>query len=361
MVSGASGSFMAYFHVNTTTALGDTIRFNADIRGSHSANNTDTAEIEVTGSFDPNDKSATPQLTSSDISNGKYIDYTIRFQNTGTDTAFNVVVTDTLSSFLQANSFEVLYSSHPCRTTVKNNIVYFEFLNILLPDSNVNEPLSHGLIRFRVKPVSTVITGNVVPNEAAIYFDYNLPVITNVATTEIVDPLVPIPLNLLSFAVRPLKDDRALITWTTANEISLKKFDIEVSLDGRTFSSGAAEIAKGGSSNNYFREIPVPVDGNLYFRLKMVDIDERFSYSNTLLLRRTSRSFSITANPVSDFLEFKVNTDLLNTFARVVNMQGGVVKSFKITDAVQRIDIRDLPAATYILQTIAGSMQFICK
>src|SRR5690606_34406594 len=120
---------------------------------------------------------------------GTFIHYLIRFQNTGTDTAFNVVVTDTLDARLDAASFQMLEVSHPA--LIKRNLqeLSFEFHNILLPDSNVNEPMSHGYIKFRVRPVSTLLDGDEVNNHASIYFDYNLPVVTNTAVTAIRSPL----------------------------------------------------------------------------------------------------------------------------------------------------------------------------
>ena len=76
--------------------------------------------------------------------------------NFGINNDFNIVIADTLNTQLQPESFVMVNSSHPCNTTFVGNIVYFEFLNILLPDSNINEPMSHGFVTFRVKPLKTV-------------------------------------------------------------------------------------------------------------------------------------------------------------------------------------------------------------
>ena len=67
------------------------------------------------------------------------------------DTAFNVVIADTLSSKLQAETFTPVSSSHPYKVNLINNIVYFELLNILLPDSNANERGSSRLRFFQNK------------------------------------------------------------------------------------------------------------------------------------------------------------------------------------------------------------------
>ncbi|MCB0768817.1 MAG: hypothetical protein KDC00_00235 [Flavobacteriales bacterium] len=147
------------------------------------ANNTVVNDRTVTGSYDPNDKIATTSSRESDelyfINSDEYIDYTIRFQNTGTDTAFTVVITDTLSTDLDMSSFQPGVCSHPCTVDFKaGRVVEWTFTDILLPDSNVNEAASHGLTSFRIKLNEPVVPGTVVENVANIYFDFNEPVIT---------------------------------------------------------------------------------------------------------------------------------------------------------------------------------------
>jgi len=147
------------------------------------SNNTTTHTRTVTGSYDPNDKTA---MTSSRLSDALYfidqdewIDYTIRFQNTGTDTAFNVVITDTLPPTLDPSTFDLLLTSHTCTPQLTGQgVLRFLFPNIQLPDSNVNELRSHGLVQFRIRPRLPLLPATVIENIANIYFDFNPPVIT---------------------------------------------------------------------------------------------------------------------------------------------------------------------------------------
>ena len=146
-------------------------------------NNSAVHQRTVTGSYDPNDKLASTSSQLSDalyyIDQDEWIDYTIRFQNTGTDTAFNVVVTDTLPPTLDPSTFELGPRSHSCIAQMAGQgIVRFVFNNIQLPDSNVNEPASHGLVQFRIKPHLPIAPSTVIENIANIYFDFNPPVIT---------------------------------------------------------------------------------------------------------------------------------------------------------------------------------------
>ncbi len=142
---------------------------------------------ENIGSYDPNDKQAFPHGYGEPnyIRPNTDLEYLIRFQNTGTDIAFNVVIVDTLSNLLNARSLRPGVSSHDYRfdlDMLPNNqgaVATFTFENIMLPDSNANEPASHGFIKFDILQKPDNALGAVIENNAAIYFDFNEPVITN--------------------------------------------------------------------------------------------------------------------------------------------------------------------------------------
>jgi uncharacterized repeat protein (TIGR01451 family) len=149
--------------------------------------NRDTAFITIQGSFDPNDKQVFPKhrIRIDSIQTGKQtLEYTIRFQNTGNDTAFNIHLADTLPLSLDMTTFKLLSASHPVELEWKSgNVLHFYFRNILLPDSNRNEARSHGFVKFSMKPKPGLNATDSIVNKAAIYFDYNAPVITNRATS----------------------------------------------------------------------------------------------------------------------------------------------------------------------------------
>lgn len=136
----------------------------------------------ITNSHDPNDKLAFPGGFSDHhyILPNSFIDYTIRFQNTGTDTAFTVVILDTLDHNLDIGSIQLGASSHTYHTQIyDNHILEFTFENIALPDSNINEPASHGFIKFRITAKADLPPEELIQNTAAIYFDFNPPIYTN--------------------------------------------------------------------------------------------------------------------------------------------------------------------------------------
>ena len=152
------------------------------------ADNSVTTNNQVIGSYDPNDILVDPtEVLVSEVADAM-LDYTIRFQNTGTDTAFTVAVENLLPANAYLPSFEVIGSSHPMELTYYDfeHKMRFQFDDILLPDSNVNEMMSHGFVRYRIRPRADLVVGDSIRNTASIFFDLNAPVITNTAVTEII-------------------------------------------------------------------------------------------------------------------------------------------------------------------------------
>lgn len=158
-------------------------------------NGDDEVDI-IQGAYDPNLKECwSPTMnTSGDIwPTDITLDYTIHFQNSGTDTAFTVVVVDTLPAELDITTFRMGASSHPCTYSISGfndtNVVTFTFMNILLPDSNINEPESHGYLQFTIDRFANLPIGTTISNEANNYFDFNPAIVTNLNVLTIWDPM----------------------------------------------------------------------------------------------------------------------------------------------------------------------------
>lgn len=155
--------------------------------------NLSTWEVLTTGSYDPNDIAVSRKfLYDYEVASQPELDYLIRFQNTGNDTAFTVKVMNPIdTNGLQLSTFEFVATSHPVNITwvPSENAMRFLFQNILLPDSNVNEPSSHGFVRYKIKPKTSLSLGDSITSQALIYFDFNSAVPTNIARTDIISPL----------------------------------------------------------------------------------------------------------------------------------------------------------------------------
>ncbi|HBS86519.1 MAG: hypothetical protein A2W91_20080 [Bacteroidetes bacterium GWF2_38_335] len=140
----------------------------------------------LVNSCDPNDKSVSPAgLTENHyVDNFTPLTYHINFQNTGTDTAYTVIIRDTLPELLDVLTVQPGPTSHPCEFTIYGEgILMWTFNDIDLVDSTTNEPLSHGFVSFTAEQIEIPVNeyGAVISNEADIYFDFNLPVITEPA------------------------------------------------------------------------------------------------------------------------------------------------------------------------------------
>jgi hypothetical protein len=165
------------------------------------ANNRAVIREIVRGSFDPNDKKESHggTLTTTQYAGGEYLEYLIRFQNTGTDTAFFVTVKDTLQQKLDLNTLEIVSASHPFTFNLEGQVATWDFKKILLPDSASSQAGSNGFILFRVKPKTGLVVGDIFSNKAAIYFDFNLPVITNEDKTLLGNKNTTCPNGSISF------------------------------------------------------------------------------------------------------------------------------------------------------------------
>lgn len=144
--------------------------------------------------YDPNDK--TPQPLGFGpahyITNPTPITYKIRFQNTGNDTAFNVIILDTLSPHLDISTLQLKSASHAYNwELVSGNALQMHFPNIKLVDSMTNEPLSHGFFTYEITPKPNLPLQTRIENSAAIYFDYNPPIFTNTTWHTIGENFVP--------------------------------------------------------------------------------------------------------------------------------------------------------------------------
>ncbi|OAV44820.1 T9SS type A sorting domain-containing protein [Lewinella sp. 4G2] len=169
-------SMVAAFEDATTEVVADTFEFREVLRCA----------------YDPNDKQVSPSRTEPSNSNYTQLDemlrYTIRFQNTGNDTAQTVRIEDQLSSDLDWETFRPLTSSHPFSTNLtKAGRVTFTFDDILLPDSTTNLTGSQGFVTFEIAANPDLTDFTRINNTASIFFDFNRPIVTNTVSSTLVE------------------------------------------------------------------------------------------------------------------------------------------------------------------------------
>ena len=178
--------------------LGTAIVFEAQVQTNEGlGDNKAILSSELICAYDPNDKLVTPFGYTDDNYTlfDDTLEYTVRFQNTGNDTAFTVVIKDRLSEYLDLNTFRPIASSHPVQTQVnsENRLVFFTFNDIYLPDSNINEVGSHGFVKYRILGKEGLNENTDIKNTASIFFDQNPPIITNTVSNRMVEELPSFP------------------------------------------------------------------------------------------------------------------------------------------------------------------------
>jgi len=148
-----------------------------------SENSSQICDI-IRTSYDPNDKQVWPPGAGplGKTLPQSWLAYKIRFMNKGNDTAFKVVVVDSLSNDLDLSTFSMGMTSHPCKVKLSSgnsNVLSFIFDPIRLVDSITNTPASQGYIQFRIKAKDSAALGTTIKNRAFIYFDFNEAILTN--------------------------------------------------------------------------------------------------------------------------------------------------------------------------------------
>ncbi|MCB0630226.1 MAG: T9SS type A sorting domain-containing protein [Saprospiraceae bacterium] len=167
----------------SATFINDTLVFQTTIEDDQGdAHAMDEVRVMLRCSYDPNDKQVDPPGSGPEhltLLEEEVMEYLIRFQNTGNDTAFDVRITDELHPLLDINTFQVIDASHTYRAEIEGRMLSFFFDDILLPDSTTNLAGSQGYIQFRINAQAGIQPGDQITNEAQIYFDANAPIITN--------------------------------------------------------------------------------------------------------------------------------------------------------------------------------------
>ena len=361
LIAGQVGSFNLYFTVKATTAINVSIKTLATIAAPQTTANWVNA-TRVFGSYDPNDKQATPELSPSQLLNGDKVEYTIRFQNTGNDTAFNVVLSDTLSNLIKSGYLQVIGTSHQANITYKivNNIFYFEFLNINLPDSATNHFASMGWVTFKVKPLQTLALGAEIDNKAHIYFDYNKDIVTNIAKTIIKQVIVPV--KLVKYEVRSINETtrnqkQVTNSWTVFNEINVSHYNIQRSVDGNDFKTIGQ--VKATNATNYqftdlltFKHLPVVI----YYRLMMADNDGKTDYSiikQINLSQLTDKPINLFPNPTKNLVNIECNgaKEIL-----IVNYLGKTVSTKKVIEnQIAIFNMQGFAKGVYLVKAIMNN------
>jgi hypothetical protein len=151
------------------------------------------------------------------------------------------------------------------------------------------------------------------------------------------------------------------LSWVSEKEASSKSFEVEISNDGRNFNTLASINAAGnsGSPKNYTYTDINPVNGDNYYRLKMIDIDGKFVYSKVLKtnINCDRRSIKIHPNPVMVNNNLTVIIDGYSGTLKgeLMDVAGKVIRTYVLKNGTNTVQIADMAQATYLLRVTEES------
>ena len=296
----------------------------------------------------------------------------------------------TQTDFLQSVKSRRFYATHDCDArvvlTVNNNPMGSITTGTAAPSISiyVTDPtntavtptirLMHGIAGSGLLPVAVdSVNGNVFN-----YTDYNLSTgvqgyyfaeITIGGAYVITSPVwytknTVVPVTMLSFTAKPTTNKEVLLNWVTLNEINNDRFIIEHSADGLRFTTVDSVAGKNLLQENQYSYIHrTPVPGLNYYRLKQIDKDGKYSYSNiaTAKIAAGVKEMAVFPNPVKDVLTISVqNVDATKATLQITGVHSNVLRSIPVQlhQGIQQysVDVTALPAGSYfvVLQTGGG-------
>lgn len=282
-------------------------------------------------SYDPNDMQASPM----GVCASNYIEqdsleltYTIRFQNYGNAPAGNVVILDTLGSMLDVSSFNFVGSSPlvPTIDLLEDSILQFTFNNINLPPISVDTLGSQGFVTFRIKTIENIQSGTVLNNRAAIYFDTNLPIITNTVTHTLVNELPDLTASLQT-------TDNGLETNITGNLYNwyfCENDSLAASTTSPSFSPAAS--------------------GDFYVIVQTDDCNYQSECTSFIGIHEaTEQDILLFPNPTDDLINFYMPASKARTI-RIMNNVGDQVAILNPKGSQISYDTSLLPAGVYFVE-----------
>ncbi len=335
-------SFYVIVETPPATMFGDTLISYLDVcltdeLGAIQSIFSDTLVEQLTCAYDPNDKSVFPVGTGDEgfIDPDQELEYTIRFQNTGNDTAINVIIVDPLDSKFESSSFEFISSSHDVRILKEDNMLTFSFDSIMLPDSNVNYYASNGYIKYRMLPVEGLNPFEQISNTGYIYFDYNNPILTNTVYSTIncwITPDVPI---ITFFAGQLTTNASGNLQWYLDGQV----------LDGETSSSIIADISGAYSveASNEFGCSAMSEPFDFFVGIDTHKVNEMYLYPN----------------PANNELSIHCESKML--YVEVIDILGQVVFSQKVMSDNVKINVGSFHSGSYFVKVYTEQQSLLKK
>jgi hypothetical protein len=386
IAAGATGYFMVAVNVNTAGTSGNTVKMDGAVNPVTFAyntspvitnNQTDAAGTQtilaagVTLTTSPTAVSNISQGSTNnivyavkmDVASLPVIVNNIQFTLTGTHDANDLTVVSfyynasapSLTSASLLNNVAATFAA-PHSYTIPNNFV--------APINIAAGATGYFIVAVNVNAVATAgntVKLNGLTNPVTFGYTTSPPITNNQTDAAGVQTISSIlPLTLLKFTGNITEKQEVKIEWKTAQEINTKDFEIEWADDGLHFTKIAVLPSAGNStqelSYNYLHK--TPADGANYYRLKMQDIDGRFTHSPIIKIIVATHAFSVTAfpNPVIDYVQLNIKAVKNETIVLTLHSADGKMiasKQFAVTKGgnLLKWDVQFVSAGSYFISS----------
>ncbi len=169
-------------------------------------------------------------------------------------------------------------------------------------------------------------------------------------------PVTVLPVKLLTFKANLVNNHLAAISWQVASEINMKRYELSRSNDGISFETLGSLAAVQKHSYQWTDTFKALQNAPKYYRLKMIDIDGRYSYSPIISLypaHTIEKEVRLFPNPiVNGQLWVATNQICDNAQLVITNMVGARQSSTQANAQLVQIPINGLTKGMYFLQWI---------
>jgi len=166
-------------------------------------------------------------------------------------------------------------------------------------------------------------------------------------------PLIVTPVHLISFTATQIKNEIQL-NWRVENEINFSSYSIEKSINGIDFENIGNLIAS--NKSNYTFTAQSFNNVKLYFRLKLIDMDGSFSYSNIVVVKLSDKTeVNLYPNPAKGFVSVNINKITPNTYLVLNDFTGSLINKILLTKSVTNFSLSNLASGMYTAQLIENN------
>ncbi|MEM9921810.1 MAG: T9SS type A sorting domain-containing protein [Bacteroidota bacterium] len=333
------------------------------------ADNEEYCQTLVTNAYDPNDKQVTP------LGEGPQgiiqpedtlLTYQIRFQNTGTDTAYTVILRDELDLDLQYRTLRPLAASHEYTACIlPEGILEVTFENINLPDSTTDFEGSNGFIFFEIELEKALPRGTVINNTAGIYFDFNEPIITNTVVNTVGAKDVSVEQTLRGCGSVVVNDELYIADTTLVEVFDLPYNDSTVTTNVEVLDVFDIQVDTTLTRGDSYLGQVIDSDTTIIQNLSTVEgCDSTITTRITVLLTSLNNPFAAVKvdafpNPFNGELVFRIEgLQQALVRLRLYDSQGRLVRESQHRDSLFRHQTAELSAGLYFYELEARGQIF---